>query len=164
MDSELSAMHQVNETLKNFEKEAKTRILKWIADRNSLEEIQKILTPQLNLPEQTQNNINRNFESFSELFNAANPQTNEDKILVAAYWLQEIQKKPITTRPLNNELKLIGHWIKANIDINYDNLLKLKPSPLILLKKEGKTRQAIKIYKLTDVGKSKVLSLINSET
>jgi hypothetical protein len=52
------------------------------------------------------------FEHFAELFATAQPKTNEDKALVAAYWLQVIKGyEKWQSTALQKELRNLGHVI-----------------------------------------------------
>lgn len=92
------------------------------------------------------------YEHFAELFAAAQPTKNEDKALVAAYWVQAIQgQDQWASRTLNNELKNLGHPI-ANITDALSGNMRKKPQRIIQLRKSGSSRQATKTYKVTHEG------------
>jgi hypothetical protein len=92
------------------------------------------------------------YEHFAELFAAAAPQTNEDKALVAAYWVQVHEGvESWQSRRVNSELKNLGHGIPNITDALSSNIQK-KPQRIIQLKKSGSSRQATKTYKVTNEG------------
>ncbi len=92
------------------------------------------------------------FEHFAELFAAAQPKTNEDKALVAAYWLQEIKgQNKWQAASLQTELKNTGNAI-ANITDALSGNMRQKPPRIIQLQKSGSARQARKTYKVTREG------------
>ncbi|WP_248582021.1 hypothetical protein [Nocardioides sp. InS609-2] len=92
------------------------------------------------------------YEHFAELFSAAQPKTNEDKALVAAYWVQAIEgKDQWASRLLNVELKNLGHPI-ANITEALSSNMRKKPQRVIQLRKSGSSQQATKTYKVTHEG------------
>lgn len=162
MDPELSAMQKITEALSGLDEEIISRVLDWTFNRYK-PNIKKTSGPETT-PSTTTLDGNReeSFENFAELFNAANPKSKEDCVLVAAYWMQEIKKEKITTLPLNKELKYIGKNIEANIDKVYEKLLGMDPKPIILLRKNNGTTQGRKEYKLTPYGKNQVTNMINS--
>jgi hypothetical protein len=89
------------------------------------------------------------YEHFAELFSAAQPKSNEDKALVAAYWVQAIQgRDQWASRLLNAELKNLGHSI-ANITEALNSNMRKKPQRVIQLRKSGTSRQSTKTYKVT---------------
>jgi hypothetical protein len=92
------------------------------------------------------------FEHFAELFAAAQPKSNEDKALVAAYWLQAVQgQDKWQAQALSQELKNLGHAI-ANITDALTSNMRKKPQRVIQLQKTGNSRQARKVYKVTHEG------------
>jgi len=92
------------------------------------------------------------FEHFAELFAAAQPKTNEDKALVAAYWIQALQgQDKWQSRALTTQLKHLGHAIPNITDALSSNMRK-KPQRVIQLQKAGNSRQAQKVYKVTHEG------------
>lgn len=92
------------------------------------------------------------FEHFAELFAAAQPKSNEDKALVAAYWVQAIKgNDQWASRLLNVELKNLGHPIPNITDAMTSNMRK-KPQRIIQLRKSGNSRQSTKTYKVTHEG------------
>jgi hypothetical protein len=92
------------------------------------------------------------YGSFADLFDAANPSTERDKVLVAAYWLQEIEGiKEWTSQPANDSLKNLGHPL-SNVTRALGDVQKTKPSLVMQTQKSGKSKQARKLYKLTGEG------------
>jgi hypothetical protein len=100
------------------------------------------------------------FEHFAELFAAVQPKTNDDKALVAAYWVQEIQgQAQWQSRQLTTELKNLGHPIPNITDALSSNMRK-KPQRVIQLRKSGNSRQANKTYKVTYEGLAHVRGML----
>jgi len=92
------------------------------------------------------------YGSFADLFDAANPSTDRDKVLVAAYWLQEIEgTKEWASQPANDALKNLGHPL-SNVTRALGDVQKTKPSLVMQTQKSGKSKQARKLYKLTGEG------------
>jgi hypothetical protein len=93
-----------------------------------------------------------NFPEFVDLFDAANPATDVDRALVAAYWLQCSTKQTSWTGlEVNNLLKNLGHGL-GNVTTAMNNSQKQKPALVRQMTKSGKARQARKTYKLTTAG------------
>lgn len=92
------------------------------------------------------------FPEFVDLFDAANPATDLDRALVAAYWLQCCTKQASWGGlQVNNLLKDLGHGL-SNVTTAMNNAQKHKPALVRQMAKSGKARQARKTYKLTTAG------------
>jgi hypothetical protein len=150
MDVEIKAMAAISTALQGLEPEAIRRVLKWATDRYQVKPASPpaaefVDRPLLGSPPTA-------FNEFSELFDAANPTTNVDKALVAAYWFQVVQQHDdLDSQQLNNELKHLGHP-SANITRDLDSLINRSPRWLMQTRKQGTTKQARKRYKLTREG------------
>lgn len=158
-DPEIDAMSAVAGALADLDQEARSRVLRWASDRYRIE---TSMAPVEALPAAsaladalTDDQIAREapeYEHFAELFAAALPKSNDDKALVAAYWVQVIKgndKWP--SRLLNIELKNLGHGIPNITDALTSNLRK-KPQRVIQIQKSGSSKQATKLYKVTHEG------------
>lgn len=100
---------------------------------------------------------------IATLFSHANPGTEAEKALVAAYWLlrHEAQEEFDSFR-LNHELTHLGHRV-GNITRALSTLIATRPALLIQTRKDGKTKQARKKYKLTVEGMRKVERMLAGE-
>jgi len=102
----------------------------------------------------------RHFDTFAELYAAASPSKDPEKVLVAAYWHQEVKgQKELTSVVLNKDLTNLGHRI-TNINMKFDSLIGSKPQLALQLKKSGSAKQARKKYKLTKAGIAKVQGML----
>lgn len=94
------------------------------------------------------------------LFQKCTPSTYGEKILVAAYYHQEINgQKEWDSRAVNRDLKQLGHQVPKIVDF-IQRLADKSPALVIQTKKEGSTRQARKKYRLTEEGINEVKSLM----
>lgn len=101
------------------------------------------------------------YNTFAELFDAADPQTGSDKALVAGYWLQVCQgAASFDGQAANKELNHLGHKL-ANITNAMSALNAQRPSLAIQLAKSGSSQQARKTYKITVAGVEAVKAMIN---
>ncbi|TPJ20226.1 hypothetical protein FJW04_02515 [Mesorhizobium sp. B2-7-3] len=101
------------------------------------------------------------FATFAELFDAAHPQSNADKALVAGYWLQVCGgAESFSGLAANTELKHLGE-AAPNITNAIDSLKNQKPALALQLKKSGKSQQARKSYKITVAGVKAVEAMIH---
>ena len=102
-------------------------------------------------------------EKLEDLLEQANPQTQDDRVLVICYWLQEHDyPEGFPAQAVNSELKQLGHPIK-NITDKLDQLKEQNPALIRQVAKSGTARQARKTYKLTEPGKKRVRQLVSGE-
>lgn len=164
-DPEIDAMSSVATALGAVDEDAQGRVLRWAAERFGV-----TLAKQdgrrgagsgggdedyegaRDLAEEEIVEEAPTYELFAEMFAAASPKSNEDKALVAAYWVQVHEGHGTwASRLLNAELKNLGHAIPNITDALTSNMNK-KPQRVIQLKKSGNSRQANKTYKVTHEG------------
>jgi hypothetical protein len=161
-DPEIEAISAVATALADLEDEARGRVLRWAAERFGVTlsgcqsaagtesadggaMAEKVTEDEIKAEAPT-------FKHFAELFAAAQPKTNEDKALVAAYWVQVVQgHDKWQSTALTAELKNLGHAIPNITDALTSNIEK-KPQRIIQLQKSGSSRQARKTYKVTHEG------------
>lgn len=100
------------------------------------------------------------FASFPELFDAARPRLEKEKALVAAYWLQICQTTDaLNAQAINSELKHLGHGL-SNVTEALSSLIAEKPALILQIRKSGSSKQARKLYKLSEAGRRRVLEMI----
>jgi hypothetical protein len=175
IDPELAAMTTILHALEPLDEATRIRILIWIANRlevnidhSSKHNSPKIFDPgnearEESLEDKTEEKSanQRHFSDLAELFDAASPNTDADKALVAAYWEQVCNKsESFESQPINSGLKNLGHGIK-NITNALTTLKSKRPSLVIQLQKSGKAQQARKRYKLTEAGIKAVEAMIS---
>jgi hypothetical protein len=89
---------------------------------------------------------------IADVYHRSDPQTDQDRALVAAYWIQEVQKmNPFESRAVNNALKRLGYPI-ANITRSLTELASVRPQLVFQVEKSGRTQQAQKKYRVTEAG------------
>jgi len=104
------------------------------------------------------------YDTFPDLYHAANPETEADKALVAGYWIQACQQKDgFDSFTANSVLKDMGYTI-SNITRAFDALMAQDPKYVMQTKKTGTSRQARKVYKLTQAGLKRVGEMLNTPT
>lgn len=103
------------------------------------------------------------FASVGDLFDAVNPQSEGDRVLVVAYWKQVIEGADgFEAFGVSKELKHLGHGV-ANITRALGSLIDQSPKLVLQVAKSGKARQARKRYKVTREGIRKLQSMIPGE-
>lgn len=101
------------------------------------------------------------FSTFADLYAAADPTTQSEGALVAGYWLQVCQgDENFVSQAVNKELTHLGHKV-GNITAAINGLKEAKPQLMLQIKKGGSSKQARKIYKLSDAGIKRVQEMIN---
>jgi hypothetical protein len=161
-DAEIAAMAGAARAIEPLDETARRRVLDWLCQRFG----KATPSPPLSFASPSNSsaqNLRSEFESFAELFDAAGPKTEKEKALVAAYWTQVSQGQPsFPAQALNSSLKDLGHGL-GNITDSLDALKDEKPSLVLQLKKSGTSKQARKIYKLTEEGARRVRKMISKE-
>lgn len=155
LDPELQAMSAISKALGKLENEdSRIRVLRWVAEKYTPSVIKQngpINPPQLDSGE-TEDGIKSQFDDFVDLFDAVNPQTDIERVLTGAYWLQVIQNQASwNSYSVNKLLKDTGYGINS-ISHRFDEAQKKKPSLVRQVSKSGKSQQAKKTYKLTTAG------------
>jgi hypothetical protein len=169
MDVEISAMAEISKALESLDADARARVLLWAGAKYSV----KIGSPQPNLNEGIEidespfkngeqvDTPELHFDTFADLYAAAAPPRDPEKVLVAAYWHQEVKgQKELTSAVLNKDLTNLGHRI-TNINNKFDSLIRCKPQLALQIKKSGSAKQARKKYKLTQAGIAKVQGMLS---
>jgi len=107
--------------------------------------------------------VQQAFDTLADHFAAANPNTEAEKTLVVAFWIQVREGQAEWTGiSVNKELKHLGHGVK-NITMALEALIQQKPQLAIQTRKTGKSRQARKLYKLTAEGLKRVREMLHSQ-
>lgn len=163
-DPEIEAMSAVTTALAGLEADQQDRVLRWAAERYGVTLAkgagrrgssgggQAVVGDDDAVTDDEIKDEAPVYEHFAELFAAAQPKTNEDKALVAAYWVQAVEgKDQWASRQLNVELKNLGHPI-SNITEALSSNMRKKPQRIIQLRKSGSSRQATKTYKVSHEG------------
>jgi len=160
-DPEITAMAAVSNALADLDESARKRVLDWAANKHGV-----VLNSGGSQRTSNRgaagadNNAAGEYEEFVDIFDAAGPQTDVEKALVAAYWFQEIQGQGnFGAQQINDALKDLGHGV-GNITQALDALRSRKPSFVNQVGKSGSTRQARKTYKVTKAGSSEVARLL----
>jgi len=160
MDSEIAAMQNIAKALEDLDADARSRVLSWAADRFDA----SISTPSAGasgtgsgaestreLTSEEHQGPGLGFATLAELLAVADPKTEADKVLVSAYWLQEVEGEKVQSQPVNKALKDLGHPV-SDMPREFDKLIARRPQVVLQLKKAGSTRQARKTFKVTKAG------------
>src|SRR5579862_7361508 len=135
-DAELAAMSAVAKALESLDEVVRQRVISWAASRFGASlpaSIKSLGTERHVVP--IGESARGEFEDFAELFEAADPKTDKDRALVAAYWAQICQSQAtFAAQTLNTNLKDLGHGL-SNVTVALDALKDEKPALILQLKK-----------------------------
>ena len=161
-DMELNAIQGLVTALEPLEAEARKRVIRWAAQRYGVAAAAEVSNARP--PREKQESYDRaQFESVSDLFAAAAPNTEADMALVGGWWQTLQGNSDFSSQQVNDELKNLGHAL-SNVTRAFDSLRAQKPALVMQIQKSGKTKQARKLYKLTHAGVEAVRQMINAPT
>ena len=176
-DPEIEAIAKCHDLFKVLENDSKIRVIQWLISKfelnpgpstwtkthqqpnNSNRDTGKAL-PDVNdeiVAEEIITNplVNKTLESYetvAECFSDASPNNEWEKALIVAAYLQvKNGLADITSFDVNKQLKNLGH-ASANITQAFDGNINRKPQFILQLRKDGKSKQAKKKYKVSGEG------------
>jgi hypothetical protein len=163
-DAELKAMQAMVEALEGIEEGARARVVSWVAKRYSISiETGPGSSSSAGNLKAENNLVDVHYDSFSDLFDAASPKTENENVLVGAFWFQQLQgNADFSSQQINDELKNLGHAV-SNVTRTFDRLRETKPALALQIQKSGKSKQARKRYRLTGAGTKEVYRMLAGE-
>lgn len=174
MDPELEALNKINDAIKDLPEDAKVRVVGWLINRYSIRSGQPVPTPAFPKSLSGGDNLDKDviegddpaivsFGSAAELLSKCNPNTNIERVLVVASYLQaKNPTKDLTGYEINHVLKNIGHKVNS-VNHPIGSLMAKKPQLMIQTKKSGNSQQGRKNYRVTDEGMKEVERLLNKQ-
>ena len=168
VDVEFAAMQSVFKALEPLDAHSRERVFQYIAARLGISAVREARSSSLagdeengEQPKLGEGSTSQGeFATLAELHDAANPGSDRDSALVAAYWLQVCEgADSFVSYSVNKALKELGHGV-SNITGAFDGLKGQKPALVLQLKKAGKSRQARKTHKVTRAGVNAVKEMI----
>jgi hypothetical protein len=146
-DPELRAMEVAAGCLEPLSPAARARVLRWLSDRFACG-----ATPSAAPPREEARDLPTRFA-------ACRPESEAERALVAAAWLQEVRGLPdLDAQRINRELKHLGVGI-GNVTKALTRLMERRPQLVVQVHKAGRTPQARKRYRVTEAGLSQVRTL-----
>ena len=166
--ADLRALETVLNALARLSDEERVRVLRWAAEKLG---IQQVVTgrpgggtaPRTTAIDAAFEKHPDGFQNVGEFLAAASPDSDVDRVLCVAVYLQDFNESPDVTlrgRQINDELKNLGHGVK-NITDCINSLKLRKPQHMIQTKKTGKAKQAWKEYRVTRAGLEYAYRLIS---
>lgn len=166
-DLELAAMSGIGKLLSPLEPDARSRVMAWVCAKFGLERTmlsshngQNAGTREVETPASP--NDTSLLKDLATLLEAASPTSDKERLLVAAYWMQEIQKEKVTAIPINKQLTQFGYPV-SHISQAFDILITQKPALVLQTHKSGSTKQAKRTYKLTAQGIKAAKALLSRQ-
>lgn len=176
-DPEIDAMSTVATALAELEDDARGRVVRWAAERYGISLNASATATRRDgggvgdrgggVKEEIHDNGATNedvvYEHFADLFGKAQPRSDPEKALVAAYWLQAVQGQGTwQSAALQRELKNLGHVV-SNITESLSRNIEKKPQLIVQLQKSGSSKQARKTYKVTHAGLTVVQGMLSGK-
>lgn len=168
VDEEFAAIQTVFKALEPLDATSRQRVFEYIAARLAIATGGVAASRPLSSDEGGENRsevvtaaAEGKFATLAELFDAADPKTNMDRVLVAAYWVQVCEgTESFSSYSVNHALKNLGHGV-SNVTTAFDALKGQKPALVLQLRKAGTSRQARKTYKVTNAGVEAVKGMLH---
>jgi hypothetical protein len=166
-DQEIVALNTAYTALKDLAPDAIQRNINWLATRLGVSAIAKAPTGgrsptptetvATNNPDgQTASGEFEKFATSADFLSQINEPTDKERVLaIAAYIQKKEPDKELTGFSINKELKHIGHGV-ANITSAIQTWVDQRPQLMIQIRKTGTTKQAKKVYKVTEEGMKSV--------
>jgi hypothetical protein len=159
-DPELKALGDITNALADLTEEQRRNVLLYVNARygGQLPLMRRPATagtePGVTLPDAAQ------YADIGDLFDTANPQTEEERVLVIAYWIQAIEGvENFEAFPVNKYLKHLGHPV-SNITRALEAMIHQTPRLILQMSKSGTAKQARKRYKVTREGIKRVQAML----
>ncbi len=100
---------------------------------------------------------------LAAFYHAASPKTDTEKVLTVAYWLQKSQGlTDVESFGVNSELKQLGFGV-GNVTRAFDNLMAMRPQPVMQTRKSGTSKQGRKKFRVTDIGMRTVERMLQGQ-
>ena len=150
---ELDAMKGVMSSLTGLSEDSAKRVLAWVCERYGLPTVSgRRVSPNRGAGSNGGDGSEAvEFEDLSQIYEAAMPKTENEKVLVASYFLHKVKGiQALESATVNKELRELGHPI-SNITKTYSSLIKQKPG-LAIQTKSGSGKRGRKKYRLTVAG------------
>lgn len=157
-NEELEVMGKIAALLQPLDGPARSRVLEWVRGALNVEALAGGGVPSRAVKPASQED--QKYSTFAELFHAADPKTEKEKALIAAYWTHKYSGvDQFGSQQINTELKHIGYRA-TNITDALSQLISERPNLVIQLTKSGTSKQARKTYKITDAGIRRVQEML----
>lgn len=164
IDKETKAIGEIAGIIGELGEDQRGRVIRYIVERfNIAGGLREVKLPAGAIHGESSRDDAAWFEDFASLVDAAKPETDSMRALVAGYWLQVCKGGPsFDAQTANTELKHLGHP-SSNITMALGSLINQKPALALQLRKSGNSKQARKSYKVTEAGIRKVKAMLTGD-
>jgi hypothetical protein len=158
-DPEVKAITETTKLFDRLSEDQRHNVLLYLNARyGNSASLRSSLKPKI---DQSEAKSGTEFESLGDFFDAADPQTESDRVLVVAYWGQVVENvSDFESFPINQQLKNLGYPV-SNITRALDTLINQSPRLVLQTSKSGNAKQARKRFKVTREGIKRVQSMLN---
>lgn len=162
-DPEIAAMAALAESLDGLDEQVRARVLTWARSRYMTAAVASASPATASTPRGGGSTPLESFQSLGELMAACSVDTDDGRVLVAAAYISpRVEGGALAAAQVNAELKHLGHPMD-NITRVFDALIAQRPALVVQLRKSGTTRQARKLYKVTEAGMQRVQRMLGGE-
>jgi hypothetical protein len=164
-DSEIEIMLATRKLIASLDPQVQRRVLLWLNDTFSVTPAAALGIVPRNEHRPTEVvQINETDaarpSSFAELLERTEPANNADRVLVAAFWLQDLEgRETLDGRSINKLLKEHGVDV-SNVTNAFTSLIDRRPRLAMQAGKKGKFE---KLYRLTTEGRKQVTALLSPQ-
>ncbi|HYE28967.1 MAG TPA: hypothetical protein VEA61_12150 [Allosphingosinicella sp.] len=165
LDPEMGAMLASRKLISALEPPAQRRVLLWLADVFSVSAPVAVANapqpaPAVASAAPPEGGQEATPSSFSEILERTEPTNNADRVLAAAFWLQEVEgRESLDGRSINKLLKEHGIDV-SNVTNAFTALIERRPRLAIQAGKKGKFE---KLYRLTTEGRKQVAAAMTQQ-
>ncbi|RZJ00325.1 MAG: hypothetical protein EON90_07855 [Brevundimonas sp.] len=149
MDDELKAMQAASAAIEGLDEQARGRVLRWLGEKFGVSTA-KVAAPAAP-SNQMGGSVGEAGEEFGDLFHRVGATVDRERALVAAYWLRSQGQAQFAGADVNLLLKDLGYRV-SNITDALSSSMNQRPALVIQMKKSGSSKQARKLYKITEAG------------
>jgi hypothetical protein len=161
--AEIAVLSQVTNAMAELDDAAARRIISWLSDKYRV----TASSSSRHATEAGAEATARAQDGLGDLaatVAAAQPRTERERALVAAYWFQRVNGDPdFDGQAINRELKNLGSGV-SNITKALSYLIDQRPQLVIQVRKAGTSQQARKKYRLTTAGFETVERMLRGDT
>ncbi len=162
LSGELTAMAAIENAIGGLSEDIQHRVLRWACERFGLQAAPsrrkgpgEAARDDTDEATDTPGNVVE-ATTLAEFYDTKAPSSDADKALVVAYWKQFKEgEAEVESQAINTALKHLGYGV-GNITRAFEALKAQRPAPIVQLRKEGKSQQARKKFKVTAEGKKAV--------
>lgn len=158
---ELSAMNQIHGILSELQEAERLRVIAWVSAVFVKNQSASVPGASFSSFEEQGTQLTK---SLAEKFSEASPSNQAEKVLICAVHLHEINGgTDFASREVNALLRDLGHGID-NITRAFESLVNRRPQLIVQTRKEGRTKQAQKKFRVTEAGLQEYRALAANAT